>query len=123
MSSCQHQQQENPVLNTNSSHQVPTLAQQHEGTPAINLHLKQLLFPTFHGNKAKFQEFWGLFQSQVNASNEPYISRASAQEYEEATEIFKTKFGGQIRAYLDELENLPETHLITWRIFKDLLTS
>ena len=36
---------------------------------------------------------------------------ASAPEYEEAKEILKTKFGGQrrqIRAYMDELENLPE---------------
>ena len=62
------QQQENPVSNTSSSHQVPTPAQQHEGTPAIK---KPLRVPTFHGNKVQFEEFWSLFQSLVDASNEP----------------------------------------------------
>ena len=52
-----NQQQENPVSNTSSSHQVPTPAQQHEGTPAINRHLKPLRVPTFDGNKVKFEEF------------------------------------------------------------------
>ena len=126
-----NQQQENPVSNTSSSHQVPTPAQQHEGTPAINRHLKPLRVPNFDGNKAKFEEFWSLFQSSVDASNEPVnlkmarlqqslVGRAheairglwaSAPEYEEAKEILKTKFGGQrrqIRAYMDELKNLPE---------------
>ena len=87
--------------------------------------------PTFDGNKVKFEEFWSLFQSLVDASNEPVnlkmarlqqslVGRtheairglgASAPEYEEAKEILKTKFGGQrrqIRAYMDKLENLPE---------------
>ena len=90
-----------------------------------------LRVPTFDGNKVKFEEFWSLFQSLVDASNEPVnlkmarlqqslVGRAhetirglgaSAPEYEEAKEILKTKFGGQrrqIRAYMDELENLPE---------------
>ena len=66
-----NQQQENPVSNTSSSHQVPTPAQQHERTPAINRHLKPLRVPTFDGNKVKFEEFWSLFQSLVDASNEP----------------------------------------------------
>ena len=66
-----NQQQENPVSNTSSSHQVPTPAQQHEGTPAINRHSKPLRVPTFDGNKVKFEEFWSLFQSLVDASNEP----------------------------------------------------
>ena len=66
-----NQQQENPVSNTSSSHQVPTPAQQHEGTQAINRHLKPSRVPTFDGNKVKFEEFWSLFQSLVDASNEP----------------------------------------------------
>ena len=73
--------------------------------------------PTFDGNKVKFEEFWSLFQSLVDASNEPVnlkmprlqqslVGRAhkairglgaSAPEYEEAKEILKTKFGGQRR--------------------------
>ena len=44
-------QQENPVSNTSFSHQVPTPAQQHERTPAINRHLKPLRVPSFDGNK------------------------------------------------------------------------
>ena len=122
-----NQQREDPVSNTSSSHQVSTQAQQHEGTPAINRHLKPLRVPTFDGNKVQFEEFWSLFQSLVDASNEPVnlkmarlqqslVGRAheairclgaSAPEYEEAKEILKTKFGvqpRQIRAYMDELE-------------------
>ena len=57
-----NQQQENPVSNTSSSHQVPTPAQQHEGTPAINRHLKPLRVPTFDGNEVKFEEFSRCFK-------------------------------------------------------------
>ena len=96
-----NQQQENPVLNTRSSHQVPTPTQQHDGTPVINCHLKPLRVSTF-------EEFWSLFQSLVDALNEPInlkiakflrqslVGRANevirglgawAPEYEKAKEI------------------------------------
>ena len=91
------------------SHQVPTPAQQHEGTPAINRQLKPLRVPTIDGNKVKFEEFWSLFQSLVDASNEPVnfkmarlqqslVGRAheairglgaSAPEYEEAKKFLR----------------------------------
>ena len=86
--------------------------------------------PVFDGTKAKFEEFWSLFLSLVDASNEPInlkmarlqqglTGRAhdairglgvSEPENTEAKEILKTKFGGQrrqIRAYMDELDSMP----------------
>ena len=99
-----------------------------QGLP-INHRLKQLKVPEFDGDKAKFEEYWGLFQSLVDTSPEPtglkmarlrqsLSGRAleairglgvSEPEYEEAKEILKSKFGGQrrqLRAYLDELEKM-----------------
>ena len=100
------------------------------GNSAINRHLKALHVPVFDGTKAKFEEFWSLFLSLVDASNEPInlkmarlqqslTGRAhdairglgvSEPEYTEAKEILKTKFGGQRRqlgAFMDELDSMP----------------
>ena len=41
------------------------------GNSSINRHLKALRVPVFDGTKAKFEEFWSLFLSLVDASNEP----------------------------------------------------
>ena len=113
-----------------SSYQAPTLPQMQNRNSIINRHLKPLRVPDFDGNKSKFEEFWEIFVSLVDASNEPVnlkmarlqqclTGRArdairglgvSIPEYEEAIEILKTKFGGrrrQLRAYLEELENWP----------------
>ncbi len=38
---------------------------------AINHRLKPLKVPNFDGDKKKFEEFWGLFESLVDMSNEP----------------------------------------------------
>jgi hypothetical protein len=96
---------------------------------AINSRLKQLKIPTFDGDKTKFEEYWGLFQSLVDMSMEPISLKmarlrqslsgralesirglgVTAPEYEEAKEILKSKYGGQrrqLRAYLDELEKM-----------------
>ena len=75
--------------------------------------------PTFDGNKVKFEEFWSLFQSLVDASNEPVnlkISRLQQSLVGRAHEAIRGLGGSapeygqrrQIRAYMDELENLPE---------------
>ena len=79
------------------------------GNSAINRHLKALRFPVFDGTNAKFEEFWSLFLSLVDASNEPInlkmarlqqslTSRAHdtirglgvSEPYTEAKEILKT---------------------------------
>lgn len=98
--------------------------------PTINHRLKQVKVPTFDGDKTKFEEYWGLFESLVDLSTEPTSIKmarlrqsltgrplecirglgTSAPEYAEAKEILKSKFGGQrrqLRAYLDELERMP----------------
>jgi hypothetical protein len=93
--------------------------------------LKPLKVPSFDGDKTKFEDFWLLFESLVDCSKEPVNIKmarlrqslsgealvairglgVSSLEYEEAKSIFKTKFGGQrrqLRAYLDQLESLPQ---------------
>ena len=100
------------------------------GGSVLNRHLKPLRVPDCDGNKAKFEEFWSLFESLVDKSNEPvHLKMArlrqslsdraleairglgvSAPEYDEAKEIIRSKFGGQrrqLRGYMDELENMP----------------
>ena len=94
-----------------------------------NHRLKPLKVPTFEGDKKRFEEFWGLFESLVDASEEPISLKmarlrqsltgaaldairglgVSEPEYVEAKEILKSKFGGQrrqLRAYLDDLERM-----------------
>ena len=93
--------------------------------------LKPLKVPSFDGDKTKFEDFWLLFESLVDCSKEPVNIKmarllqslsgealvvirglgVSSLEYEEAKSILKTKFGGQrrqLRAYLDQLESLPQ---------------
>ena len=93
--------------------------------------LKPLKVPSYGGDKTKFEEFWGLFESLVDQSKEPvnlkmerlrqglYDSALEAirgfgvsePEYEEAKEILIAKFGGQRRqlwAYMDQLERMPQ---------------
>ncbi|CAB4026159.1 Hypothetical predicted protein, partial [Paramuricea clavata] len=75
----------------------PISPQMQGGNSAINRHLKALRVPVFDGTKAKFEEFWSLFLSLVDASNEPI-------------NLKMTKFGGQrrqLRAYMDELDSIP----------------
>ena len=97
--------------------------------PIINHRLKPLKVPDFDGDKRKFEEFWGMFQSLVDRSNEPISLKmarlrqclsgtaldsirglgVSEAEYEEAKKILEAKFGGQrrqLRAYLDDLERM-----------------
>ncbi|CAB3993704.1 Hypothetical predicted protein [Paramuricea clavata] len=109
-------------------HDVTTTSSGH-GETVINRRLKPLRVPTFDGDKKKFEEFWGLFVSLVDMSNEPTSLKmarlrqsltgialdsirglgVSGPEYKEAKEILNTKFGGQrrqLRAYLDDLERM-----------------
>ena len=41
------------------------------GNSVLNRHLKPLTVPDYDGNKAKFEQFWNLFESFVDKSNEP----------------------------------------------------
>ena len=110
---------------SNPTHVMPS-----NGYPTLNRHLKPLKVPDYEGNKAKFEQFWSLFQSLVDKSNEPVSLKmarlrqclsgraleairglgVSEHEYNEAKEILQSKFGGQrrqLRGYMDELENMP----------------
>ena len=105
-----------------------------ESPPAshsANHRLKPLKVPSYGGDKTKFEEFWGLFESLVDQSKEPVNLKmarlrqclygsaleairglgVSEPEYEEAKEILIAKFGGQrrqLRAYMDQLERMPQ---------------
>ena len=97
----------------------------------ITLRLKPLEAPSFDGDKTKFEDFWLLFESLVDCSDEPVniemarlrqsLSRealtavrclgVSSLVYEGAKNILNTKFGGerrQLRAYMDQLESMPQ---------------
>ena len=83
----------------------------------ISSRLKQLKVPTFDGDKTKFEEYWGLFESLVDRSLEPVSLKmarlrqslsgralesirglgVSGPEYNEAKEILKSKYGGPRR--------------------------
>ena len=101
------------------------------GAVFANHRLKPLKVPSFGGDKTKFEDFWGLFESLVDKSKEPVNLKMarlrqclfgsalesirglgiSEPEYEEAKEILQSKFGGQrrqLRAYMDQLENMPQ---------------
>ena len=113
----------------NPSPQQSSASSSGNGTTVVNHRLKPLKVPTFNGDKKKFEEFWGLFESLVDKSNEPTSLKmarlrqsltgialdsirglgVSEPEYKEAKEILNTKFGGQrrqLRAYLDDLERM-----------------
>ena len=105
-----------------------------ESPPAshsANHHLKPLKVLSYGGDKTKFGEFWGLFESLVDQSKEPVNLKmarlrqclygstleaiqglgVSEPEYEEVKEILIAKFGGQrrqLRAYMDQLERMPQ---------------
>ena len=106
-----------------------------------NHRLKPLKVPTFDGDKTKFEEFWGLFQSLVDQSNEPVNLKmarlhqsltgialesirglgVSEPEYKEAKEILESKFGGQrrqLRAYMDQLEKMAQLRSNDVRAFE-----
>ena len=91
--------------------------------------LKPLKVPEFEGDKAKFEDYWGLFTSLVDAGEEPVNVKmarlrqslkgkaleairslgVSEAEYIEAKEILQSKFGGrrrQLQSYLEQLENM-----------------
>ena len=86
---------------------------------------------SYGGDKTKFEEFWGLFESLVDQSKEPVNLKmarlrqclfgstlesirglgVSEPEYKEAKEILIPKFGSrrrQLRAYMDQLEKMPQ---------------
>ena len=90
----------------------------------MNHRLKPLKVLSYGGDKTKFGEFWGLFESLVDQSKESdnlkmarlrqclYGSTLEAiqglgvsePEYEEVKQILIAKFGGQrrqLRAYMD----------------------
>ena len=94
--------------------------------------LKPLKVPTFSGDKQKFEDFWALFRSLVDESAEPANLKmarlrqcltgnaleairglgVTVPEYEEVKEILKSKYGGArrlLRAYMDQLEQMPLT--------------
>ena len=96
-----------------------------------NHRLKPLRVPSYGGDKMKFEEFWGLLESLVDQFKEPVNLKmarlrqclfgsalesirglgVSEPEYEEAKEILISKFGSQrrqLRAYLDQLEKMPQ---------------
>ena len=109
--------------------------------------LSPLTVPQFNGDKSKFEDFWSLFSSLVDAGVEPtYVKMArlrqclsgtaleairglgvTTEEYEEAKEILMNKFGGErrkLQAYLDELEamkNLSNDDVQTFEKFADLV--
>ena len=112
-----------------------------------NHRLKPLKVPTFDGDNTVFEEFWGLFQSLVDQSNEPVNLKmaklrqsltgialesirglgVSEPEYKEAKEILESKFGGQrrqLRAYMDQLEKMAQlrsSYVRAFERFADLL--
>ena len=113
----------------NPSPQQNAASSSGNGTTVVNHRLKPLKVPTFDGDKKKFEEFWRLFESLVDKSNEPTSLKmarlrqsltgialdsirglgVSEPEYNEAKEILNTKFGSQrkqLRAYLDDLERM-----------------
>ena len=95
-----------------------------------NNRLKPLKVPTFEGSKTRFEDFWALFYSLVDQTNEPVNIKmarlrkcltgpaleairglgVTQQEYHEAKAILHTKFGGkrrQLHAYMDQIEAMP----------------
>ena len=131
----------------NPSPQQSAASSSENGKTAVNHRLKPLKVPTFDGDTKKFEEFWGLFESLVDKSNEPTSLKmarlrqsltgialdsirglgVSEPEYKEAKEILNTKFGGQrrqLRAYLDDLERmhpLRAAHIKCFASFTDLV--
>lgn len=122
--------QEKSAVTTSESSDQSTKTEKVIPTRSKPIKLEALKVPTFNGNKTKFEEFWTLFESMVDESDESISLKMarlrqsltgnaleairglgiSAPEYEEAKEILKTKFGGQrreLRAYLDDLEKMP----------------
>ena len=114
----------NPVNSSNTEIPQPSPVK-------INSRLKPLKVPSFDGDKTKFEDFWLLFESLVDCSDEPVNIKmarlrqslsgealtavrglgVSSLEYEEAKNILKTKFGGerrQLRAYMDQIESMPQ---------------
>ena len=131
----------------NPSPQQSAASSSGNGKTAVNHRLKPLKVPTFDGDTKKFEEFWGLFESLVDKSNEPTSLKmarlrqsltgialdsirglgVSEPEYKEAKEILNTKFGGQrrqLRAYLDDLERMQPfraAHIKCFASFTDLV--
>ena len=123
-----------PPLPSQSAHSSQGEAGVPESLPAshsANHHPKPLKVLSYGGDKTKFEEFWGLFESLVDQSKEPVNLKmarlrqclygsaleairglgVSQPEYEEAKEILIAKFGGQrwqLRAYMDQLERMPQ---------------
>lgn len=127
----------NPVLpptpsqNSHSSQGEINVPESPQISHSANHRLKPLKVPTYGGDKTKFEEFWGLFESLVDQSKESVNLKmarlrqslsgsaleairglgVSEPEYEEAKEILIAKFGGQrrqLQAYMDQLEKMPK---------------
>ena len=97
---------------------------------SCNQRLKPFKVPVFSGEKSKFEDFWEMFLSLVDQSEEPpnikmarlrqSLSGAALEairglgvtepEYNEAKEILQSKFGGErrkLQAYMDQIEQMP----------------
>ncbi|XP_044178308.1 uncharacterized protein LOC122960283 [Acropora millepora] len=135
--------------NTTDSDEQPTRRYQenenHGNHNDRNRFLEPLRIPTFDGDKRKFEDFWVLFRSLVDESTEPSNLKmarlrqcltgnaleairglgVTAPEYEEAKEILKSKYGGArrlLRAYMDQLEQMPLIRSNTFTPWRGLLT-
>ena len=112
-----------PLSPSNSSHKSYSQS-------TLNARLQRLQIPEFDGDKTRFEDFWGLFISLVDSSDEQANVKmarlrqclkgkaldtirglgVSVEEYEEAKEMLQSKFGGhrrQLQAYMDQLESMP----------------
>ena len=120
-----------PSQNSHSSQGEINVPESPQISHSANHRLKPLKVPTYGGDKTKFEEFWGLFESLVDQSKESVNLKmarlrqslsgsaleairglgVSEPEYEEAKEILIAKFGGQrrqLQAYTDQLEKMPK---------------
>ena len=106
--------------------------------------MKPIKVPEFEGDKAKFEDYWGLFTSLVDAGDQPVNAKmvrlrqslkgkaleairslgVSEAEYNEAKEILQSKFGGrrrQLQLYLDQLESMNPLKIVMCKVLKILL--
>ncbi|XP_068753164.1 uncharacterized protein [Montipora capricornis] len=97
---------------------------------SCNQRLKPLKVPVFSGEKSKFEDFWEMFLSLVDQSEEPPNMKmarlrqslsgtvfeairglgVTEPEYNEAKKILQSKFGGErrkLQAYMDQIEQMP----------------
>lgn len=114
---------------------------------SCNQRLKPLKVPVFSGEKSKFEDFWEMFLSLVDQSEEPPNMKmarlrqslsgtafeairglgVTEPEYNEAKKILQSKFGGErrkLQAYMDQIEQMPplkSTDVKSFERFADLV--